>query len=162
MRARTEEEVVMDAARRAPRPARRGPLMGARPLPFDDATARHHGRGAPKAARRAIEEDAGHETVAGGHPHDARMRRRKHEGTPEALRVELRSWIVGTDARGVVAFEGRDTAAEGGAIPRPSMALDPCVARVVARARPPDPAIAGGPEARPDFASDRRPDRGNA
>jgi polyphosphate kinase 2 len=70
-----------------------------------------------------------------------RLKRRKYEIELAALQVELchlQEWVKETGYRGIIVFEGRDTAGKGGTIKAITERLSPRVFRVVALPTPSD------------------------
>ena len=115
--------------------------MDAPVKPFGGAITRYYEKEAPEDIRRAIAEGENSDILSGTYPYEKRMKRKEYERTLEALQIELvklQSWIVKTEARLVVLFEGRDAAGKGGVISRMSMNLNPRVAPIVALSAPSD------------------------
>lgn len=76
-----------------------------------------------------------------GNKHPERMRRKAYEHALAALQVELvhlQQWVVATNAKICVVFEGRDGAGKGGVIKRIVERVSPRVFRVTALPAPND------------------------
>ncbi len=79
------------------------------------------------------------ETWREGYPYEDRISRQDYERAKRLLQIELlkaQSWIVESEQRLVVLFEGRDAAGKGGTIKRFTEHLNPRGARVVALTAP--------------------------
>jgi polyphosphate kinase 2 len=74
-----------------------------------------------------------------GYPYDTRMPRQEYEATKRLLQIELlkmQRWVIDSQQRVVILFEGRDAAGKGGTIKRIMEHLNPRGARVVALQKP--------------------------
>jgi polyphosphate kinase len=74
-----------------------------------------------------------------GYPYDTRMDRLDYELTKRLLQIELlkmQRWVIESQQRVVILFEGRDAAGKGGTIKRFMEHLNPRGARVVALQKP--------------------------
>jgi polyphosphate kinase 2 len=109
------------------------------PKPFDAAITRFFENDAPDDVRRHIEEGGKKDVLTDGYPYDRWLDKKSYAGQLDALQVELvkmLAWVIGTKARVVVVFEGRDAAGKGGTIRRMRHNLNPRSAKVVALGRP--------------------------
>src|SRR3954466_14602470 len=79
------------------------------------------------------------ETWREDYPYDALMTRNDYEVEKYLLQIELlkfQYWVIDSNARHVIVFEGRDAAGKGGTIKRFIEHLNPRAARVVALTKP--------------------------
>jgi len=109
--------------------------------PFEGAISRYFEKEAPDAVRRAIRDASGREILSTDYPYDKELRGGDYAPQMHALQIELmrmQSWVVGSGARVVIVFEGRDAAGKGGTVKRLAANLNPRVARVVALGKPSD------------------------
>ena len=110
-------------------------------LPFDGAISAYHATGAPDHVREKLAQSEGGTILAGGYPHDKRMKTSAYETQMEALQIELvkmQAWARDTGQRIACVFEGRDAAGKGGTIKRFTENLNPRGSRVVALSKPND------------------------
>lgn len=110
-------------------------------LPFDGAISRYFREGAPKAIRKAIEDDKGDEILTKSYPYRKEMGKKDYELVMEGLQrqlVRMQADLKATGKRMVILFEGRDAAGKGGTIDRVRENLNPRVASVVALSAPSD------------------------
>lgn len=106
-------------------------------LPFDGAISRYFEKKAPKAVRKAIDNDI----LSPGYPYRAEIGRKDYEAAMEALQVQLVRMQAGVKASGkrvMIVFEGRDAAGKGGTIGALTQNLNPRGAQVVALSKPSD------------------------
>ena len=110
-------------------------------LPFDGAISHYFRKNAPKAIRKAIEDDKGDEILTKSYPYRKEMGKKDYEQAMEALQRQLVRMLADLKATGkrvVILFEGRDAAGKGGTIDRVRENLNPRVANVVALSAPSD------------------------
>ncbi len=110
-------------------------------LPFDGAISRYFHDDAPKAVRKAIEQDDGNDILTRGYPYREEMKKKDYEAQMEGLQrqlVRLQADVKATGKRLVVLFEGRDAAGKGGTIAAMRENMNPRVANVVALPAPSD------------------------
>ncbi|MEO1239206.1 MAG: polyphosphate kinase 2 [Pseudomonadota bacterium] len=110
-------------------------------LPFDGAISDYFENGAPKAVRKAIEDQKKGPVFSPDYPYGDRMDKDEYEDTLYALQLELaklQADVKATGKRIVVVFEGRDAAGKGGTIKRFRENLNPRNAHVVALSKPTD------------------------
>lgn len=107
--------------------------------PFDGAITKYYESGAPKNIRKAVRKGKKSDVLAPNFPYKKRMDRDEYDTLYAALQIELvkmQSWIIETNQRIAIVFEGRDGAGKGGTIYRFGEHLNPRGARVVALAKP--------------------------
>ena len=107
--------------------------------PFDGAITKYYESGAPKNIRKAVRKGKKNDVLAPNFPYKKRMDRDEYDTLYAALQIELvkmQSWIIETNQRIAIVFEGRDGAGKGGTIYRFGEHLNPRGARVVALAKP--------------------------
>lgn len=110
-------------------------------LPFDGAISHYFRKDAPKAVRKAIEDDSRDEILTKSYPYRKEMAKKEYEQVMEGLQRQLVRMLADLKATGkrvVVLFEGRDAAGKGGTIDRVRENLNPRVASVVALSAPSD------------------------
>ncbi|MFT4149521.1 MAG: polyphosphate kinase 2 [Paracoccaceae bacterium] len=110
-------------------------------LPFDGAISRYFREGAPKAVRKAIEDDDGNDILTRSYPYREEMKKKDYEQAMDGLQQQLVRFHADVRASGkrvVVLFEGRDAAGKGGTIGAMRENLNPRVASVVALPAPSD------------------------
>ena len=108
-------------------------------LPFDGAISRFFREDAPKAVRKAIEQDDGNDILTRSYPYREEMKGKDYDAHMAALQIELvkmQADVKATGKRVVVVFEGRDAAGKGGTIDRVRENLNPRQAYVVALPKP--------------------------
>ncbi len=79
--------------------------------------------------------------ASGGHPYDKKLKRKTYEKTLYELHLELakvQRWMLSTNQRIAVVFEGRDAAGKGGTINAFKQYLKPRNTRAVALPKPSD------------------------
>ncbi len=107
--------------------------------PFDGEISRFYREEFPADLRTLIEEKDAKAILAADYPYRKRWKRAVYEETLADLQIELakmQRWLVESDERVVLVFEGRDAAGKGGTIKRMRENLNPRVARVVALGKP--------------------------
>lgn len=107
--------------------------------PFDGEISRFYREDFPADLRKLIETEDDKAILAPDYPYRKRWKRTEYEDTLADLQIELakmQRWLVDSDERVVLVFEGRDAAGKGGTIKRMRENLNPRVARVVALGKP--------------------------
>jgi len=80
-----------------------------------------------------------HAFETGEYPYSEKIKRQEYEATKAALQAELlkvQHWVLETEQKFVLLFEGRDAAGKGGTIKRFTEHLNPRHARVIALNKP--------------------------
>jgi len=109
--------------------------------PFDGEISRFFKEDFPARSRKRVEKAGKKDILGTEYPYDRRWKRSDYEDTLDALQIELskmQRWMVESDERIVLVFEGRDAAGKGGTIKRLTENLNPRVARTVALGKPSD------------------------